>query len=252
MMAAVLLRRRPDARASRTLVPSSQSLLLFVHFFVPSTARPSRNCSFHRTRSAPCTPSARSTVCGSRGPLVASPFLQSGAVKIGAAQPQKRRRHCTPSRACRFALRDCTFPIPRAVTSVAAGVLRAAPRAARATAAPARSFIGHVDAAARFPPALGVSRPLRRARKGMRSCARATVAPRRHARPVARASRACTFPPPNLVHARMSPVAAPKARLKLSWPAAAWLRTFPRARAACRGGSGCESLLSGPRSLAEP
>lgn len=32
--------------------------------------------------------------------------------ETGAAQPQKRRRHCTPSHACRFALRGCTFPPP--------------------------------------------------------------------------------------------------------------------------------------------
>ena len=228
--------------------PYSRSFI----FFVPSTARPSRNCSFHRTRSAPCTSSARSTVRGARGPLVASSFLQSGAVK--RARPSRKNGAATarPPVPVGSLCAAARFPLPRAVTSLAAGVVRVAPRAARATAAPARSFIGHVDAVARFPPALGVSRPLRRARKGMRSCARATVAPRRHARPVARASRARAFPPPNLVHVRVSPVAAPKARLKLSWSAASWLRAFPRARAARRGGSRCESRSSGPRSLAEP
>jgi len=34
--------------------------------------------------------------------------------EIGAAQPQKRRRHCTPARACRFVYRRRTFPPPGA------------------------------------------------------------------------------------------------------------------------------------------
>jgi hypothetical protein len=152
--------------------------------------------------------------------------------ETGAAQPQKRRHHCTPSRACRFALRGCTFP-PPARRHVGCGGRRSCGAACSAGNRRAGALVhGPRCAVARFPPALGVSRPLRRARKGMRACARATVAPRRHARPVARASRARAFPPPNLVHVRLSPVAAPKARLKLSWPAAAWLRAFPRARAA--------------------
>jgi hypothetical protein len=114
---------------------------------------PERNCSFHRTRSAPRTSSARSTVRGARGPLVASPFLQSGAVKPARPSCQNGPATARPPVPVGLLCAAARFPLPRAVTSVAAGAFRVGQRATRATGAPARSLIGHVEAAAHFPPA---------------------------------------------------------------------------------------------------
>jgi len=70
--------------------------LVRLFFLVPPTARPSRDCSFHRARRATCTSSARST--RRRGAPPRGVTVSAGRWdESGAARRQKRRRHFPPS-----------------------------------------------------------------------------------------------------------------------------------------------------------
>lgn len=188
--------------------------------------------------------------------------------ETGAAHPQKQRRGFTPALVVRFVrfrshvspsharsrrLQRASSPVPHVSLGQTSRPRPGEPQrnditfAARRPSPRARRFL------ARGSPATLAARhaSCTCARKGMRSC---TQQLSRRAAPAALGALSpelANFHHATLSSARLSPVAAPKTRLRLSWPAASWLRALPRARPSRALGSRCESLSCGPRSLIE-
>lgn len=171
--------------------------------------------------------------------------------QTGAAQPQKQRRASTPALVVRF-VRSFTFASPSLRGHAACSgrlsrcpTFRSGKRRARAPRKPQRNDIAF---AARRPTprtrrrrARGSSRRpaarhavCRRARKGMRQSARQTSRHAAPSSPVVSAVPASRFRPSPWPHVRRLWLRL-RPPLKLSWPAAPWLRAFPRARVSQAG-----------------